>query len=771
MFSNVELTNDYEELVRPVTTEADIWAGLAPGGKYASSTMSLWLGAAFRPIKIDGAIVAYQGIDEDTIVFPPVTDGIQTNPNLTPLSDALIKAAKHLKKVKKMIFPLVEEQGFFFGWGPSRMHWVTLHYDTTTKTATLIDSRPALNSWIYLTEPMKQLLNEGLQRLNLSVETFNHLYLGTQHDDIFCGAWTATTIEALANGMSIGYHTTTISSADKEGIIEHNRRLIIDGKSTGIYQRESTRAARNMVKSNSCDSISTATTSASSLSSLDSNGPEELGWVKEDDSTSPMITRKAHAAQIKAFNDGVIDGVRAARAKFRSSLREPDVLLGMLIDREGIDFNNLKLTRQSCGNQSAEDLLAAVESVYKGMSVAEITQSSLANGGYTLHDPARFGGPLKMMGFDENAINAMGLTAVLKYDAAISAQFNIALEQGSLSQYQAMLSDGPRVSLSPDDLDSPLFDDFNQARILDTCRLKADFQKSIYAAFAEEINSDLINSDLILAQKTDHPKHALNLSKTALSAVILGRPAPFTFGSDSPKASHEAVLRLVASSNAPSSSPQSEARRMMNYCLTNPSSELCFMRGNSDGRVLTHLNLFNMRNDGLSDEEILRAIMEEYSKGECLAVGVCSANQINGVQALIDPRKFTQLQLGNTRSEPNVRRASRAGDLPQAPTPIQNNPLNYSFLIATLAHPVTKNLSVIILMASLLLLGLVTAGLSSIPVMAGTVLAAVGMFSGAAMSMGNRWALQQSSDKSTMTARYSKPAEGARLLPPSASSC
>ncbi len=736
-----------------ITNEDNIWAAQAPGGKYASSTMSSWLGAAFQPIKIGNAIVAYQGKVQDTIVFPPVTDGKPTHHTLTLLSDALTKAEPSLSKVKKMIFPLAEEQGFFFGWGPRRMHWVTLHYDTTTQTATLIDSRPTLNSWSYLTEPMKQLLNEGLERLHLrKVETFNHLYLGTQHDDIFCGAWTATTIEALANGMSIGDHTTTISSADKEGIIEHNRRLIIDGKSTGIYQRESTRAARNMVKSNSCDSISTATTSASSLSSLDSNGPEDLDWVMENNSTSPMITAKAHAAQIKAFNDGVNDGVRAARAKFRSSLHAQDELLSMLIHREGIRHNNLKLTRQSCGNQSAEDLLAAVESVYKGMSVAEITQSSLANGGYTLHDPARFGGPLKMMGFDENAINAMGLTAVLKYDAAISAQFNIALEQGSLSQYQAMLSDGPRVSLSPDDLDSPLFDDFNQARILDTCRLKADFQKSIYAAFAEEINSDLINSDLILAQKTDHPKHALNLSKTALSAVILGRPAPFTFGSDSPKASHEAVLRLVASSNAPSSSPQSEAMRMMNYCLTYPSSELCFMRGNSDGRVLTHFNLFNMRNDGKPDDAILSEIMKEYSKGECLAVGVCSANQINRVQALIDPRKLTQLRLGNTRSESNVRQASRAGDLPQAPTPIQNNPLNYSFLIATLAHPVTKNLSVIILMASLLLLGLVTAGLSSIPVMAGTVLAAVGMFSGAAMSMGNRWALQQSSDKSTMTA-------------------
>ena len=567
MFSKYELPNDYEELERPVITEADIWAAQAPSGKYASSTMSSWLGAAFQEIKIGNAIVAYQGKDQDTIVFPPVTDGKPTYPTLAPLSDALTKAASHVSQEKKMIFPLVEEQGVFFGWGPRRMHWVTLHYDPTTQIATLIDSRPTLYSWSYTTEPMKQLLNAGLERLHLrKVETFNHLYLGTQHDDIFCGAWTATTIEALANGMSIGHHTSTISSADKEGIIDHNRRMILDGTSKASYQRLSTFAEMNIKKSNSSNSITTANTSNSSLSSLNSNGQEYPDWVLETDSTSPMITPKAHAAQIKEFTDRMNEGVQAARANFRSSLREQDVLLGMLIDREGIRLDNFKLTHRSCENQNVTGLLTAVESVYKGMSIAEIKQSSRAKDGYTLHIPIRLGGQLKMMGFGEDAINAMGLTAVLKYDAAISAQFNIALEQGgSLSQYQAMLSDGKRVSLSSDNLGYPSFDESNEERILETCKLLADFQKSIYAAFAEEIKGDLE-----LDQKTDHSKHLAlcitglqsnrrDLSKTALSDVILGRPARFTFGSsDSPQAYHKAFRGLFASSHAPSSSPQTK---------------------------------------------------------------------------------------------------------------------------------------------------------------------------------------------------------------------
>jgi hypothetical protein len=73
---------------------------------------------------------------------------------------------------------------------------------------------------------------------------------------------------------------------------------------------------------------------------------------------------------------------------------------------------------------------------------------------------------------------------------------------------------------------------------------------------------------------------------------------------------------------------------------------------------------------------------------------------------------------------------------------IQTDRTNYPFLMATLAHPVTKVLGVTILMASLLLIGLVTAGLSHVPIILGSVLAAVGMFSGAAMYVGNRWAMQ-----------------------------
>ena len=62
---------------------------------------------------------------------------------------------------------------------------------------------------------------------------------------------------------------------------------------------------------------------------------------------------------------------------------------------------------------------------------------------------------------------------------------------------------------------------------------------------------------------------------------------------------------------------------------------------------------------------------------------------------------------------------------------------NYWLLMATLAYPAAKPFSVIIFIAGVVLIGLVIAELSSLPIMVGTVLAAVGMFSGAAMYMGN----------------------------------
>ena len=674
MLSNDVFSDDYEEFEMPVITEADTWAALAPGGKYASPTMSSWLRAALQPIMNGNDIVFYEGKDKETIVFPPVTDGNPTSDNLPCLSDALIRAAPLLTQGKKMIFPLAEEHGVFFGWGPLRMHWVTLHYDPTTQIATLIDSRPTLNSWTYSTEPMKQLLNAGLEvlGLGLGVETFNHLYLATQHDNIFCGAWTATTIEALANGgMSIEDHTRTISSEDKDGIIEHHRRMILDNKNKGIYRRRNTCTEMNMKKSNSRDSITTANTSQESLSSLDSN--DMMSWVMESDPISPMFTPSVHQAQIEQFTSNENEAVRIAAAKFQSSLQTPGALLDMLISREGLSLNDSKLTYQSCGQQNVEGLLTAVESVYQGMSIAEMKQSSRKNVGYSLFDPGRLRNLLKMIGFSEDAIRAMSLRAVLKYDAAIWVQLNHAIESSSLCKYQAMLSNPELVSFSFDNFGSPTREELskNDRMLMETSAVNTHFNRLLYTAFAE-----VIKADLILAKKT------------APSKDLAGCTMPFR--------------------------------------LANPRSELCFMRSNAEGRVLTTFNPFGMRAGGLSNEVISRLITEEYLKGGRLVVPpVCPTGQIDSVRAFND-QQVSEVFLEDLPQPDHQDNQPGANQVPNG-EPIWD----WAFAWQCMSSPTALNTyGTVLVLAGLIIAGAVAT--SAIPVVLGATVAVSGFALGAA---------------------------------------
>ena len=228
---------DDEDIIDDVEfNEDDLYNAVAPGGKYSSVTMRDWLGIAFKPIAIQTDVVFYEG--SEAIIFPPVADGKPDDSLSQCISAALTQAAALLideqYREKKMIFPLTEVQPCFFGLGPKRMHWVTLHYDPKTETATLVDSRPTLNSYGYLIHPMKKLLTEGLGPLGLSVKAFISLYQGIHHDDIYCGPWTATTIEALANGMTLDEHLKTISSSDRDGMIAHHRKMLISNTNIGV---------------------------------------------------------------------------------------------------------------------------------------------------------------------------------------------------------------------------------------------------------------------------------------------------------------------------------------------------------------------------------------------------------------------------------------------------------------------------------------------------------------------------------------------------------
>ena len=189
--------------------------------KYSQTTLSVVLcnglspvGQCPREVSAQSDQPAYlQGTDTSIIVFPPASDNPSGDNRLNSIKfnieQALALSATQSINItsKQMIFPIAEELSILSAVPllyllpvPMRNHWVTLHYDPTTQTAVVIDSRPRINSQSYNLEPMRAALQEGLTLLGLTVNSISLTCQNVQQDDIHCGAWTAANIMTLANG-------------------------------------------------------------------------------------------------------------------------------------------------------------------------------------------------------------------------------------------------------------------------------------------------------------------------------------------------------------------------------------------------------------------------------------------------------------------------------------------------------------------------------------------------------------------------------------------
>lgn len=85
------------------------------------------------------------------------------------------------KPDKLMIFPIAEK---LF----DRKHWVTVVFDPQTLDACLIDSRPTYISFFY---------PSGTIQAMLGANTLTNVYQAVQHNDIYCGTWTAANISKI----------------------------------------------------------------------------------------------------------------------------------------------------------------------------------------------------------------------------------------------------------------------------------------------------------------------------------------------------------------------------------------------------------------------------------------------------------------------------------------------------------------------------------------------------------------------------------------------
>ena len=204
--------------------------------RYKSEQMRKVLAASLRLfpstfITNGGVRSPYFYESEHAIVFPPCSDTEGTG--METITQVLAQAKPHLGHASKcFLFPLAEERGAFLSWGPSRKHWVTLHYDPSTQIATVIDSRPTLVSYWYMCQPIQDFLNAGLIALDLPpVKKFNVVYQGIQHDDIRCGPWTAANIEGLAYGRTLETQLTYFTAQDSEGIVQHHIDRLYHNKS------------------------------------------------------------------------------------------------------------------------------------------------------------------------------------------------------------------------------------------------------------------------------------------------------------------------------------------------------------------------------------------------------------------------------------------------------------------------------------------------------------------------------------------------------------
>ena len=175
-------------------------------------------------------------LKNNALVFSPVKDTENDDfYDLESINTALsnyLNQDKLSEDIKALIFPVEEIR-------LNRRHWVALHYDIESKTATLIDSRPGYMSFWYPKGAMKQALRDN----EFEVSRFNTIHQGVQHDDTHSGAWTAANILALTEDNvpveKLAQRFTTIwlgliSLTIKKELISHLKLLLNNGTKASL---------------------------------------------------------------------------------------------------------------------------------------------------------------------------------------------------------------------------------------------------------------------------------------------------------------------------------------------------------------------------------------------------------------------------------------------------------------------------------------------------------------------------------------------------------
>lgn len=154
------------------------------------------------------------------LVCPPCSDTegcqLETIAEVIKRLEHVLTSTPLLSKLC-LVFPVAEQRN-------NRNHWVTLHYNLSTRMATVIDSRPKWVSFFYSNRYIQAFLNEGLQAIGLHpVKQFTEICTGVQsQDNTCCGPWTAAYIEGLAHGASIKEMSNFFMAKNSNDIVQHH---------------------------------------------------------------------------------------------------------------------------------------------------------------------------------------------------------------------------------------------------------------------------------------------------------------------------------------------------------------------------------------------------------------------------------------------------------------------------------------------------------------------------------------------------------------------
>lgn len=172
------------------------------------------------------------------VVIAPVQDSKKLKDRFKVAMETIlpaITAAKDdeaLKNAKTIIMPIAT----IF-----RKHWLTAHYDTQTKVATILDSRPWYMSWMWSTTKLQNGMMAGLRAMGKlgpnEPITFNRVYQGVQHNDDYCGAWAAVNSLKLATGTPIAEMTNAFSGNDEGPIVRSFEQWTKKPYQPGVFTR------------------------------------------------------------------------------------------------------------------------------------------------------------------------------------------------------------------------------------------------------------------------------------------------------------------------------------------------------------------------------------------------------------------------------------------------------------------------------------------------------------------------------------------------------